>query len=59
MFAFNCLIGEDCHMASYQVVHTVNSPSTNKENVKLAAARALYAELLKYYNTKATSAKSA
>lgn len=46
-------------MASYQVVHTVNSPSTNKDDVKLAAARALYAELLKYYKTKAAQARSA
>lgn len=46
-------------MTSYQIVHTVNSSNAEKENIKLAAARALYAELLKYYNTKTAAAKSA
>ena len=46
-------------MASYQIVHTVNSSSSEKENAKLAAARALYVELLKYYTAKTVAAKSA
>lgn len=46
-------------MISYEVIHTVNSQSTEKENIKLAAVRALYAELLKYYNTKTADKKSA
>ena len=46
-------------MASYQIVHTVNSSSAEKENAKLTAARALYTELLKYYNTKTATEKSA
>lgn len=46
-------------MASYQMVHTVNSPQKEKENIKLSAARALYVELLKYYNTKTAMVKSA
>lgn len=46
-------------MASYLIVHTVNSPKAGKENIKLATARALYAELLKYYNTKKQAVKSA
>lgn len=46
-------------MASYLIIHTVNSSSSDKENVKLATARALYAELLKYYNIKKQAVKSA
>lgn len=46
-------------MVSYQIVHTINSSNEKKENIKLAAARALYAELLKYYNTKTAAEKSA
>lgn len=46
-------------MASYRIVHTVNSPKGEKENIKSAAARALYTELLKYYNTKMEAEKSA
>lgn len=48
-----------CKMTSYQIVHTVNSLEGEKENIKLAAARALYAELLKYYNAKKAAERSA
>lgn len=53
------LIEEVFRMTSYQVIHTVNSPKAEKENIKLSVARALYVELLKYYNTKKTTKKSA
>lgn len=46
-------------MISYQIVHTINSSRVDKENIKSAVARALYAELLKYYNTKIAAEKSA
>lgn len=46
-------------MTDYQIIHTVNSSSADKENIKSAVARALYAELLKYYNSKTTAVKSA
>lgn len=46
-------------MASYLVIHTVNSLNSDKENIKLATARALYAELLKYYNIKKAAKRSA
>ena len=46
-------------MASYQVIHTVNSSKPEKENIKLTAARALYVELLKYYNAKVAAEKTA
>lgn len=46
-------------MAAYQIVHTINSSKSKKENIKLSVARALYAELLKYYNTKKTTERSA
>lgn len=46
-------------MAAYRIVHTVNSSNADNENIKLAAARALYVELLKYYNSKTAAAKSA
>lgn len=46
-------------MAVYQIVHTVGSSESEKENMKFSAARALYAELLKYYNTKKTTERSA
>ncbi|MBD5128618.1 MAG: hypothetical protein HDT43_01625 [Ruminococcaceae bacterium] len=42
-------------MASYLIVHTENPSKTEKESVKLAAARAVYAELLKYRNSKITA----
>lgn len=41
------------------MVHTVNSPEKEKENIKLSVARALYTELLKYYNAKKTTERSA
>lgn len=46
-------------MAVYQIVHTIDSSKSEKEDTKLSAARALYAELLKYYNTKKTTERSA
>lgn len=46
-------------MAAYQIVHTIDSSKLKEENIKLSAARALYAELLKYYNTKKTTERSA
>ena len=46
-------------MVTYQIVHTISSSDSEEENIKLAAARALYVELLKYYNAKTTVKKSA
>ena len=47
------------HMVSYEIIHTTSSQNFEKEKIKLAAARALYAELLKYYNAKTAAKKSA
>lgn len=38
----------------YLIVHTVCSAESERESAKLAAARALYAELLKYRSSKET-----
>lgn len=38
----------------YIIVHTVRSAESEREDIKLAAARALYAELIKYYNSVST-----
>lgn len=46
-------------MTAYRIVHTVNSSNADKKNIKSSAARALYIELLKYYNTKTAAEKSA
>lgn len=37
----------------YLIIHTVSSAESEHESAKLAAARALYAELLKYFSGKA------
>ncbi|MCM1165408.1 MAG: hypothetical protein NC299_03720 [Lachnospiraceae bacterium] len=39
-------------MTAYRIVHNIGTPDAERENVRLAAARALYEELLKYYNGK-------
>jgi len=44
-------------MASYQIIHTESN--ADKESIRLAAARALYIELLKYYNAKMATERSA
>lgn len=44
---------------SYTIIHTVNTTGSERAGAKLSAARALYAELLKYYNTKTADKKSA
>lgn len=36
----------------YTIVHTVNAAESGREEQKLAAARAVYAELLKYCSEK-------
>lgn len=41
-------------MTSYQIVNTVCTQLSETERAKKAAARALYAELLKYYELKET-----
>ena len=46
-------------MRKFEVVHTVNSNDSEKESIKQAAARALYAELLKYYSAKNAAEKTA
>ncbi len=45
-------------MASYQIIHTENLSNADKESIRLAAARALYIELLKYYNAKMATERS-
>lgn len=39
-------------MTAYKIVNTVCTQNSETERAKKAAARALYAELLKYYDLK-------
>lgn len=43
----------------YTIIHKVNAPESDREKLRLAAARALYAELIKYYRSKTAAERPA
>lgn len=43
----------------YTIIHKVNTSESDREKIKLAAARGIYAELIKYYRSKTAAERPA